>query len=295
MNDADFAALFQRRLGLLVGLTVAHALVTEWPRFFALDATGRSPLDAAAPWVLAFAALLSGLGFAWRHPGYGLGAVLALGALHARVPSVYHNNYYLLGCMVALTALTRLGRAEGLLRPLLRAQLAVVYLVSVVVKLSHPWWNGSGRVLQLLATEYVPGRGGGLLQSALGPWLADPGRARFTDQAVMLAEVLLPVCFYLARWRRAALWAGVAMHLVMHEWLFPQVFSVVMLLGYLAWRDDDVTDDATRLLIAAAITLSLSALLSTGAHARVENLIVAAGLMALGLRAALRARRGKTA
>jgi len=115
----------------------------------------------------------------------------------------------------------------------------VVYLFSVAVKLAHPWWQGTGRVIVFLATERAPSQDPGILQGFLGPILAMPGMARVAEVGVMGTEVLLPLGLAWGRSRRVALAVGVAMHTVMHGWLFPQLFTFLMLALYGAWTPSD--------------------------------------------------------
>ncbi len=258
-----FAWSFQATLGALGLVGVLHALAREWPDVFALYAVGRTPLAAALPWALgallglSLGALLLGA----RSRLAGAVFVLTAAILHGVAPSTYHNNYYLLVWCVGLTAALgdpayRLGallRGEiapddgrpqdvysvGPLVRTLQALLAVVYLFSVVVKLSHPWWQGTGRVVRYLVTERAPAHDPGLLQALLRPLLALPGAPVLAELAVVLTEILLPPGLAWGPTRRAALVVGVAMHTVMHAWLFPQLFTFLMLGLYAAWTPCD--------------------------------------------------------
>lgn len=251
-----FAWSLQATLGALGLVGVVHALAREWPAVFALYAVGRDTPAAALPWALGAALLVSLAAF--LHGRFArLGAVsfvLTAAALHAAVASTYHNNYYLLVWAVGLAAafgdpayrLARLVRGDvpaedgvtgRTLVRLVRALVAVVYLFSVVVKLSHPWWRGSGQVIVWLATVRAPSLDPGLVQAALGPVLRAPALARAAEWAVMLTEVALPFALASRRThiRAGAFAVGVAMHTVMHAWLFPQLFTFLMLALYGAW------------------------------------------------------------
>lgn len=249
-----FAWSLQATLGVLGLVGVVHALTREWPALFALYAVGRSPVAARLPWALGLALLTSLAAFLHgRFARLGAaGFALAAATLHACAPSTYHNNYYLLVWCVGLTAalgdpafrLARLVRGEvpaedgatgRTLVRLVRALVAVVYLFSVVVKLSHPWWCGSGQVMVWLATVRAPSRDAGLVQALLAPALRAPARALVATWAVVLTEAALPLGLAWRRTRSVAFAVGVAMHTVMHAWLFPQLFTFLMLALYGAW------------------------------------------------------------
>jgi hypothetical protein len=111
----------------------------------------------------------------------------------------------------------------------------VVYLGSVLVKLTHPWWGGSGQVLRWAATVRQPALHHGWWNTALAPGLSLPGVASLVDLAVTAGEATLPLLLVSPRLRPWALPAGALLHVAMQEWLFPQLFSFLMLLGYYAF------------------------------------------------------------
>jgi hypothetical protein len=118
---------------------------------------------------------------------------------------------------------------------LVRTQLQVVYLGSVLVKLTHPWWSGTGQVLRWAATVRQPSLHHGWWNAALAPFVSVPWVASLVDVGVTAGEATLPLFLVSPRWRGAALAAGALLHCAMQEWLFPQLFSFLMLLGYFAF------------------------------------------------------------
>lgn len=251
-----------RGLGALL-LLGAHHAAFEYRPAFALWSVGRPSALALLPAATLFA--LHGLALAMlltRHPRASAALACALiAALYAAVPATYHNNHYLLFLALLLVAIAPTSTAApiGLARAL-RAQLSLVYLASVAVKLAHPWWRGSGSVVRWLATTRAPeSNPGALLPRLLTPLLAAPLPSRLADLAVMSVEAALPFALAWPRTRRAAVVVGVALHLTMQEWLFPQLFTFLMLLGYFAWSPAD--DRAWALTVADARAARLAAAL----------------------------------
>lgn len=215
----------------------AHHAMVEWGPAIALWSVGRS-----TPWVwlpstalvalhvLAIAMLLT----PHRRPA-ALAASAVLAALYAAIPATYHNNHYLLFLLLLLVALvpTDLARA-------VRWQLSLVYVCSALVKLAHPWWQGSGTVLRWLAETRAPeANPGALLPRLLSPLLSRPVPSRLADVATIVIELALPFALAHPRTRRTAVVVGVLLHLSMQEWLFPQLFTFLMLAGYAAWSPAD--------------------------------------------------------
>lgn len=236
-------------VGALALLGLLHA-EAEWTPRLALYAIGRAGAEAAAPYALWLLATLASLGvFVGVAPRASAGALCAaLAGLHALAPQVYHNNYYVLWLLVAITALDgpRTHRApwspeEGeattsLVPRLVQVQLALIYLLSVLAKALHPWWREGGAVVRWIVTERVPQSGvRGLVNPALAPLLSEPALSAAAQSGIMCLEALLPVMLFSRRWRATAFVVGAAMHVVMQEWLFPQLFTFLMLLGYYAF------------------------------------------------------------
>ena len=98
-----------------------------------------------------------------------------------------------------------------------------------------------------------------------GEVLRAPALARAAEWAVMLTEVALPFALASrrARVRAGAFAVGVAMHTVMHAWLFPQLFTFLMLARYFAvrpWdqrgtgRDDSAVEITAGLVLRQTVT-----------------------------------------
>lgn len=238
-------------LGLLAVLGVQY-MGDEWSATIAVWAHGRSPFAlAVAPRLLValagVGALLFALGVGWRAAAVVFCASLA--ALYALAPVAYHNNLYLLWLFVLLTLVAGAPRyspralvlgdeppAHTALFPrLVRWQVAIVYVGSVLVKATHPFWQGTGGVIRWLTLERVPVLNRGLLNPLLQPVFAHPAASAALDAGVMGAELIVPLMLFAPRLRRAGFAAGVALHAFMQEWLYPQLFTFLMLWGYYAF------------------------------------------------------------
>lgn len=235
----------------LLGLLHAEA---EWSPRLSLYAVGREGLSARIPWALWACALLASVGVTLgRAPRLSaLVFCVSLAALHALAPQVYHNNYYVLWLFVLITALeptdgprapweTGTSSAVTNLVPrLLQAQIALIYWLSVLAKLAHPWWREGGAVVRWIVTERVPNSGvQGIVNPLLSPALSVPALAAAAQTAILGVELLLPFMLFSRRWRRVGFAVGATMHTVMQEWLFPQLFTFLMLLGYYAFAPAD--------------------------------------------------------
>ena len=219
---------------LLLG---AHHAAVECRPAFALWSVGRPLPWAPSAALLALHALaLAMLALRWPRACAALAAA-TLAALYAAVPATYHNNHYLLFvalCLVALAPADAAGPVD--LARAVRWQLALVYFTSVVVKLAHPWWQGSGAVVRWLATTRAPeSNPHALTTRAFARLLSAPMPSRLAELAVTALEVAIPLALASRRTRRAAVVTGVLLHVAMQEWLFPQLFTFLMLLGYFAW------------------------------------------------------------
>ena len=241
MSERQHDAL-RRSLGALSFLGVEH-MRGEWQSSLAVWSYGREPSwHAALPYALVGlaggSALAFTLGWRWRLAGGVFCASLA--GLYGLAPVTYHNNLYLLWLMVLLAVLTG-GRwkGDGLFARLVRWQVAFVYLASVVVKLSHPFWQGSGAVIRWLAAERVPMIHDGVVNPILQPLLVRPDVSALIDHATMAVEVAVPVMLLRPRWRRAGFALGVALHWGFQLWLHPQLFTFLMLWGYFAFAPAD--------------------------------------------------------
>ncbi len=225
----------RRALGVLASLGV-WSLSDEWSQSLAVWSHGRAPAVAALPYALVAlsgaAALHFTLARRWRLGGAVFSA--SFPCLYALAPVTYHNNLYLLWLYVLLATLTGGALARTWAFPrLVQWQLAIVYLGSVAVKLSHPCWQGSGEVIRWLATVRVPWQHQGLVNPVAAPLLARHDVSAFLDAMTIAAEVFVPVALA-TRWRRAALAAGVALHVTLQEWLYPQLFTFLMFWAYFA-------------------------------------------------------------
>lgn len=234
--------------GALAVLGLLHA-EAEWTPRLELDAVGREGVRAVLPhglWAMALLAALGVLSGRAQRASAGL-LCASLAGLHALAPQVYHNNYYVLWLFVAITALepTRARSPWGaeasetvtsLVPRLIQAQIALIYLLSVAAKLAHPWWREGGAVVRWIVTERVPLSGvKGLVNPALAPLLSVPAMAAAAQTAILGVEALLAFMLFSPRWRRTAFVVGECMHVLMQEWLFPQLFTFLMLLGYYAF------------------------------------------------------------
>ena len=237
-----------RSLGVLAVLGLLH-MRGEWRDTLAVWGYGRSVGEAARPWWLldgaTLAAMLFALGIAWRASGLAMGVLMAMAYVVA--PVTYHNNLYLLALLVMLTALFarhegspwQRGDGEravsGVYERLAQWQLALAYVRSVLVKATHPLWQGTGGVIRWLAVVRVPETRGGMLNAWLSPLLAHHGIAAALDVVVEVGEVAIPVMLASPRWRRMGLVAGVVLHGFLQAWLHPQLFTFLMLWGYFAY------------------------------------------------------------
>ncbi len=249
MSERQHDAL-RRSLGALAFLGVEH-MRGEWRASLAVWSYGREPSwHAALPYGLVALAGGSALAFAlgWRWRAAGALFCASLAGLYGLAPVTYHNNLYLLWLLIALAVITG-GRwkGDGLFARLIRWQVAFVYLASVVVKLSHPFWQGSGGVIRWLAAERVPMIHDGVVNPLLQPLLVRPDVSALVDHATMVVEVAIPVMLLRPRWRRAGFALGVALHWGFQMWLHPQLFTFLMLWGYFAFVP---TDDRTWIVTA---------------------------------------------
>ncbi len=238
--------------GALAVLGLLHA-EAEWSPRLELYAVGREGLTRWAPHGLWALALLAAVGVTLgRAPRSAAGVFCAsLAGLHALAPQLYHNNYYVLWLFVLVTGLepTRARTPWGaeasetvtsLVPRLVQAQIALIYLLSVIAKIAHPWWREGGAVVRWIVTERVPQSGvRGLVNPALAPLLSVPAMAAAAQTAILGVEALLAFMLFSPRWRRTAFVAGGCMHVLMQEWLFPQLFTFLMLLGYYAFAPVD--------------------------------------------------------
>lgn len=250
--DGHTALALQASLSILIALGLWNA-TAEWSPILALWSVGRPWWLTLAPRALVVALFLCALamsaGVRVRVAALTLAALAA--ALYALAPAVYHNNYYLLWLVTLALAMAphpdhsvaRVTAAEKpsprpwppALAVFLRAQVTIVYWVSVAVKLSHPMWGGTGHAIQWITTTRAPDSAFGLVNPLLRPLLSRPVLAALSEWAIVGLELCLPLLLFNPRTRRSGVALGAAMHVVMQEWLFPQVFSFVMLLGYFAF------------------------------------------------------------
>jgi hypothetical protein len=96
-------------------------------------------------------------------------------------------------------------------------------------------WRGTGGVIRWLAEVRVPEINQGLVNPLLRPMLTHKGVASALDVGVMVAEVIIPLMLFSRRLRRVGLAFGVTLHGFMQAWLFPQLFTFLMLWGYYAF------------------------------------------------------------
>lgn len=239
-------------LGCLAALGLQH-MGYEWSDSLAVWSYGReSSLRVLAPYVCLALAGASAIAFAlgprWRLAGVTLCAALA--AAYALAPVTYHNNLYLLWLLVLLTviaspaayaprALLRAGATftdhTALFPRLVQWQVAIVYVGSVFVKATHPMWHGTGGVIRWLAEVRVPEINQGLVNPILRPVLMHEGISSALDVGVMGVEVLVPLMLFSPRLRRVGIACGVMLHGFMQAWLYPQLFTFLMLWGYYAF------------------------------------------------------------
>lgn len=223
-------------LAALLFLGAHHAMV-EWAPAFALWSVGR-----ATPWrwlpsvaLVALHAFAVAMVVTRARRLAAAAACAVLAVLYAAVPATYHNNHYLLFLLLLLVAAVPVDLSRAV-----RWQLSLVYLCSAVVKLAHPWWQGSGAVLRWLAETRAPeANPGALLPRLLAPVMSRSIPSRLADVATIALELALPFALASPRSRRHALVVGLLLHLSMQEWLFPQLFTFLMLVGYAAWSPAD--------------------------------------------------------
>ncbi len=228
----------RRCVGMLLFLGAQQAVRDDGPAMDLWSIGRAMPLRAAPP-LLLFALLPLGLTIAAGRLPRTLSALAAacMAALYALVPATYHNNHYLLFVLLVLSAIAPDGGPRRIdLSRAVRAQVGLVYLASIVAKLQHPWWRDGGALLQWVAVDRAPGANpSALLPSLLQPLFSHAAPARAAQLGVLALETALPFALAHRRTRDAAFVAGISMHLVMQEWLFPQLFTFLMLLGYTAW------------------------------------------------------------
>jgi hypothetical protein len=233
---------------LLLG---AHHAAVEYRPAFALWSLGRPCPWAPAAALLALHALALSMLLTRHIRASAATAAAVIATLYAAVPATYHNNHFLLFVLLVLVAVAPSAssvdhrtdpptRTPIDLAGAIRWQLGLVYLSSVAVKLAHPWWRGSGEVIRWLATtRTLEANPDAIVPRLLSPILSRPLPSRLADLAVTLLEALLPLALASPRTRRPAVALGVLLHLSMQEWLFPQLFTFLMLLGYFAWSPAD--------------------------------------------------------
>jgi hypothetical protein len=241
----------QAMFGWLLVLGLLH-VSEEWSDVIAVWAIGRDPLVAFAPRALVALSALGALALfvGWRGRLAAAVVCASLAALYAWLPVVYHNNTYLAWLMAL--ALGVAGHPEyrlawiarpardpspyvALLPRLVQWQVAIVYVMSVAVKSAHPWWQGTGQVIQWITRERAPASSNGLVNMIVHPALMNLRVASALDVMTMGLEVVVPLMLFTAKWRRTALVLGVMLHTFMQEWLFPQLFTFLMLWGYYAF------------------------------------------------------------
>jgi hypothetical protein len=239
-------------LGCLAVLGLQH-MGQEWSDSLAVWSYGRdASLGALAPYACialsGVSAIAFALGLRWRLAGATLCASMA--AAYVLAPVTYHNNLYLLWLLVLLTVTTapvayvpRALLREATTLPdhialfprLVQWQVAIVYVGSVFVKATHPMWHGTGGVIRWLAGVRVPEINQGLVNPILRPVLMHRGIASALDVAVMVAEMIIPLMLFSTRLRRTGFACGVVLHGFMQAWLYPQLFTFLMLWGYYAF------------------------------------------------------------
>lgn len=248
-TSARVARSLRAATGALALLGLLHA-EGEWRPRLALFAVGLDARAAAAPYAMWSVATIAAVGVMLGRAPRSSALLLcaSLAGIHALAPQVYHNNYYVLWLMVAITALDgpELHRGpwdveEGpptsaLVPRLVQVQVALIYWLSVVAKVAHPWWREGGAVVRWIVTERVPSSGvRGIVNPLLAPALSVPAFAAAAQSGILCLEALLPLMLFSRRWRSTGIVLGAAMHVVMQEWLFPQLFTFLMLLGYFAF------------------------------------------------------------
>lgn len=230
-----------------------QGLSHEWSDSLAVWSYGRAlSLRTLTPHVcIALAGLASiafTLGWRWRLAAVTVCTSMALA--YAVAPVTYHNNLYVLWLMVLLT-LVASPRAyhpsalftdgpepashDALFPMLVRWQVAIVYVGSVLVKLTHPMWQGTGSLVRWLATVRVPELSDGLVNPIVRPLLSHPTIASVADIVTEGAEVIVPLMLFAPRLRRVGIACGIALHGFMQAWLSPQLFGFLMLWGYYAF------------------------------------------------------------
>lgn len=213
---------------ILVGTAAALEAVASWPRLTAVLAPGTVPVPfsamiprlpaPAAPWFMALW-LAAAVAFAagWRTCWAG-GLLAALIGYHLVLDQqTYSNHGYLMFWIIVLLLLAdceaawsldarRTGSRDAV--PgwpvfLLRAQLTITYAFAVISKLNLVYVSG-GVLVVYLRREYGPL----VLPDAWLDWRTLMPLALLS----IVIEAFLVVGFWVPRWRRAALLAGIALH-----------------------------------------------------------------------------------
>lgn len=225
------ARTFQRMTGVWTMLATVAALLDHRDRLL-IWSIGRPAWVAQTPYALAGVLIVCGAAMALRRAAFvaGLCAFATMATLNGMLPFAYHNNHYLLSLFVVIVTLGNRWPDTAWTARMLRLQLATVYLVSVVVKLCHPWWSGTGRVIAWAVDHHAPASNG-WFNTVIGAALQLPHVPALTDTTITTVEAMLPFALFSRRWRGVALAVAIAMHCTMQEWLFPQMFTFLMLLG----------------------------------------------------------------
>jgi hypothetical protein len=220
----------RRMLGVLTLLGIAY-MTDEWHHTLNVWAYGRPSPERWYPYVYCAAAFVSAmlftLGVMWRL--FAGVCCLSLAAMYAIAPTTYHNNLYLLATFLFLFSV--FGKSS-VLATLVRTQLAVVYVGSAIVKATHPLWGATGDAIRWLAFVRVPTLNRGFVNVLLQQVVVHRPVAMLFDAMTIVTELAVPLLLFSPRLRRTGLVVGVALHVFLQAWLFPQLFTFLMLWGY---------------------------------------------------------------
>jgi hypothetical protein len=220
----------RRMLGVLTLLGIAY-MTEEWHHTLSVWAYGRSSPERWYPYVCAAVAFVSAVpflfGVMWRF--FAGVCCVSLAAMYTIAPTTYHNNLYLLATFLFLFSV--FGKSSAL-ATLVRVQLAVVYVGSAIVKATHPLWGATGDAIRWLAFVRVPTLNRGVVNVLLQHLVTHRPVAMLFDAMTIVAELAVPLLLFSPRLRRTGLVVGVALHIFLQAWLFPQLFTFLMLWGY---------------------------------------------------------------
>jgi hypothetical protein len=179
----------------------------------------------------------------WARPSLALAGVFQLYALGCD-RNAYHHHLYTFALVLLLCALTPCDRALAWRREnrdgplwalrLVGLQLAVVYLASGASKLADADWR-TGRVIADGVLHFAGAAVARGVPERAVAFFADAAVAALLAKLAIATELALACLPFCRRWRAPLLWLGVMFHGCIQLITTVGIFSVLMLLGYLAF------------------------------------------------------------